>query len=114
MLPEFHLSVYICKVYSWTDIAVMKVGNNIMCERARGGGRDTEALKWRRLYSNPLQGNCNGFIHFCERLSLAFSLKKAAGIINELESEKFGKLLARIIQKLHLKVWVLQGPLNIP
>ncbi|KAL5482030.1 hypothetical protein EMCRGX_G022310 [Ephydatia muelleri] len=31
------------------------------------------------------------------------SLKKAAGIINELESEKFGKLLARIIQKLHLK-----------
>lgn len=35
------------------------------------------------------------------------SLKKAAGLINGLGSDKFVKVLSRVIQKLHLKVHIL-------
>lgn len=36
-------------------------------------------------------------------LFLYFSLKKAVGLINDLDSAKFPLLLSRILQKLHLK-----------
>ena len=49
-------------------------------------------------------------VHSCAcSLSLYFpyyppSLKKAAALVNGLESGKFARLLSRVLQKLHLKV----------
>lgn len=37
-------------------------------------------------------------------LFLNFRLKKAAALINGLESAKFAKVLSRVLQKVHLKV----------
>lgn len=34
------------------------------------------------------------------------SIKKAAAIINSLESDKFSKVLSRVIQRFHIKVFV--------
>ena len=35
---------------------------------------------------------------------LLCSVKKAISIVNELEGSKFGRILARVLQKLHMKV----------
>ena len=39
-----------------------------------------------------------------DNVSAICSLKKAAGLINSLDSGRFARLLSRVLQKLHLKV----------
>ena len=82
----------------------------------RKQNRGLPLLKWRPPWSKPLRGIAHTCIlaSVCRVWTAIFmyspyfiSVKKAIGIINDVDESKFGRIVARVLQKLHMKVCLL-------